>query len=144
MASGLLNGKQSYLENSAIDERAKEINNNKYNGLNDDDEYNENHENAKASSGIGKGNGDAGTEPASVTLPHQTSNTGTSYSRFSNDDAGNSCDQSSRERMMARQLYGPTNQYYYTDANKVDTSANVEAGQYNGDGMIAGWTCPVV
>jgi hypothetical protein len=123
---------KSYLEQKADAARGSNLVNNLFQYT---DEYNENHREALASeSDRGKGLGSAskGTEAASSTLPSHTASTEPDQSRFSYSDdnmPGNCQDRYYRKKMMANQLYGPENQYYYDVS--IDTSENVAAGQYN-------------
>jgi hypothetical protein len=150
MANGLLSDGQSYLEKTGIEERNEQLtqqDNGRVNTYYSKDEYKEGHANTYASNGIGKGVDSKGTEPSSATLPHEMTQQAPDQSRFAYSDTnepGNSCDRSSRSRMMARQLYGPGNEYNYGD-NVIDTSKNVSEGQFDiNSSFKPQWTCPVV
>lgn len=92
-----------------------------------DNQYSALHEDAKASSGNGKGVGGS----HSHWLPNCSGTIGVfNYTNFKtqvSDGAGCDCDIKMRERSLGRSLYSADNAY---SALSVDTSKNVSEGQF--------------
>lgn len=126
---------QSYLETQGFEARNEQLQTNNYGSGN---EYNEKHEDALASSGIGKGSGDFGGH--GWTVPDMTKSKYDRKSQFNTSVGGNACDTTARDRMINRSIYGPNNIYA-----KPDTSANIAAGQYDADKTRTrtAYICPV-
>ena len=117
----------SCLESTSMDERHEETARNEYNSEN---EYSASHDNAlnidNGNDSRGKGTGSSGH---SHWLPDCSGEIGIiNYSNFDTDvsyNAGNDDDNDARTTALARSLYSNENEY-----GNVDTSANVQEGQY--------------
>lgn len=122
--------KQSRLESEAIQHRDVLLVKNDY-MKGSEQEYNEEHKDARADGDpLGKGTGNPlGTAPR----PGTTDNKAISYANVNTKDAGGQYDVEGRngvggrERLVAMNLYGPDSSY---GLDSVDTTKNVEAGQY--------------
>lgn len=139
MATVTDNG-QSYLEIQGQEARKEQMQRSDYNAAN---EYSETHNDALATGDAqGKGTGDFGGHGYSVpdmTKPKNMFN----YSNFNTSAGGNDCDYQAREVMTARSLYGPNRQYGVDIV--VDTTANINDGQYDGGIRTRlPYPCPVV
>lgn len=118
--------KQTCVESRAIEERHKQMARSDYNR---DNQYSGNHPDALANGDRnGKGTGLSGG--SKFWLPNCESEGMYDYSNFDTDPesgAGNEDDNNARRTAMARSLYNSTNRY---GVDSVDTSANVQEGQY--------------
>ena len=127
----LNNSKQSTLEIKGIDERHKEIVRSNYNKQ---DSYDENHNDAISDPNddtkiMGKGTNNGGHQHY---VPDPTQK-GYNYSSLNTTDGGGAYDihgrngQGGRNRLLSINIYNKTNRY---DFDSVDTSANIDEGQY--------------
>lgn len=114
----------SCLENISIEQRHTQEARSDYQ---QDNQYSALHEDAKASSGNGKGVGGS----HSHWLPNCSGTIGViNYSNFKtsvNDSPGCDCDVAMRNKSIARSLYSANNEY---SSLSVDTSKNVSEGQF--------------
>lgn len=126
-----LNNKQSNLEKKAIDERHNEIVRSDYNKK---DFYDENHIDALSDPNdetkvMGKGTNSGGHQHY---VP-DSSQKGYNYSNLDTRNGGGAYDihgrneQGGRNRLLSINIYNKTNEY---GPNSVDTSANIDEGQY--------------
>lgn len=128
-----INSKQSTLESNAINKRKEELVRSDYN-IND--AYSESHEDALSNpedttKALGKGTGSGGhqhsipdfTKPSTLMNYSNldTSNGGGTYDIYGRNEQGG------RNRLLKINLYNKDNAY---GPNSVDTSANIEDGQY--------------
>jgi len=139
MATITENG-QSYLELQAQDERNEETAKKDYNKLN---YYDEKHPDALSTGDAnGKGTGDFGGHGYSVpdlSKPKHQMN----YGNFNTVAGGNNCDETARNTMMARSLYGSDRQYGIDVVP--NTELNILDGQYDGQSRSRQThICPVV
>ena len=126
-----LNNKQSNLEKKAIDERHNEIVRSDYNKQ---DFYDENHVDAMSDPNdeakiMGKGTNSGGHQhyvPDSSQKGYNYSNLDTSNGGGAYDIYGRN-EQGGRNRLLSINIYNKTNSY---GPNSVDTSANIDDGQY--------------
>jgi hypothetical protein len=127
------NNKQSFLEKKAIDERHKEIVRSEYNKS---IEYSESHENAISNpdderSYKGKGTKNGGHQAYVPDL--NKSQTSYNYSSLDTSKGGGAYDiygrngQGGRDRLVKINIYNSENAY---GPDSVDTSSNIEDGQY--------------
>lgn len=129
----LNNKKQSYLEIKSIEERNKEIIRSDYNK---NDAYSHNHEDAISNPNdskkvYGKGTNSGGHQHYA---PDKTkSSVSYNYSNIDTSNGGGSYDiygkneKSGRNRLLSYNIYNKENAY---SANSIDTSANINEGQY--------------
>ena len=127
----------SPLEKEAINLRKDQTGRSDYNAAN---EYSEEHPDALADGGKGRGTGDFGGH--GWIRPDSSKPKGQMSGMFNSDNAGNECDQTLRSVMTGRSLYGPGREY---GECSVDTTANRLAGQYDGsEPKRIPWSCPVI
>lgn len=130
----LNNNKQSHLEIKGREERNKEIIRSDYNK---NDFYSESHEDALSNPSdtdkpLGKGTGDGGHQAYVPDLNKPS--TGYNYSSLNTSEGGGSYDiygkdgKSGRERLTKINIYNKSNSY---GPNSIDTSLNIEEGQYS-------------
>lgn len=138
MATITENG-QSYLEIEGILDRKEQTGRSDY--QRETNEYNEQHPDALATGDEqGKGTGDFGGHGWIV--PDMTVPKGQMSGQFNTSEGGNDCDYNARNVMTSRSIYGPGREYGLD--YKVDTTANVLDGQYDGSIPIRiPYTCPV-
>ena len=129
----LNNTKQSHLEKKSIEKRQEELVRSEYNKS---EEYSDNHENAVSNpldekKYHGKGTQNGGHQHY---LPnHDLPSTAFNYSNFNTSEGGGAYDiygkdgKGGRERLVKINIYNKDNAY---GPDSVDTSANIEDGQY--------------
>ena len=128
----LNNKKQSILEQRGIEERQKELVRSDYNKT---DEYSESHEDALSDPNdvnkiLGKGTNNGGHQHYT---PDFSKPSYIDYGNFNTTDGGGAYDihgrngKSGRDRLLKINNYNKDNEY---GSNSVDTSSNIEDGQY--------------
>lgn len=116
-------GKQTRLEQEGIQKREELLLMNDYQAT--DNEYNENHKDAKSDGDLrGKGTGAA---PFAYLLPDRNAPKTIGKITVNTNSGGSGLDVQQRETLLNINLYGPMNSY---GPDSVDTSSNVEKGQY--------------
>ena len=115
-------GKQSRLEQEAIEKREDLLLMNDYQS---NDEYNEDHKNAKSDGDI-KGKG-TGVAPFAYLLPDRNAPKTIGKTTVNTSSGGSGLDIQQRETLLNINLYSPINSY---GPDSVDTSIIVGKGQY--------------
>ena len=118
------------LESKAITERSEETAKNSFrSGVEYSTEYAEQY---------GKGTGHGGHMHSLPDCTIDKTDFDVNGANFDIWDGGNDCDKSIREQMLARQKYGPDNEYN----TNIDMSGN--EGQYEIGQTTPRWICPVL